>query len=135
MFSLMCSLILMLSHIRESESIDCFKCTSSNGDNRRCEDPFHNNFSSAILHTPCWAGRKNRNGIFPATACIKLSGKFAMLLANDSGESMVIRDCALDSGSLTIDTEIVRMSHCGGFYFDQRYVRGCVQVCNGFPFK
>lgn len=57
-------------------AIDCFKCTSSNGDNQWCEDPFHNNFSSAILHSPCWAGRKNRDGIFPATACIKLSGKF-----------------------------------------------------------
>ncbi|KZC14961.1 hypothetical protein WN55_07809 [Dufourea novaeangliae] len=22
------------------------------------------------------------------------------------------------------------MSHCGGFYFDDKYVRGCVQSCN-----
>ncbi|RWS26527.1 uncharacterized protein B4U80_10790 [Leptotrombidium deliense] len=42
---------------------------------------------------------------------------------------MFIRDCALDSGSLTTDTELVRMSHCGAFYFDSRYVKGCVQSC------
>lgn len=41
----------------------------------------------------------------------------------------MVRDCALDSGSLTTDTEIVRMSHCGRFYFEDRYVKGCVQSC------
>lgn len=35
----------------------------------------------------------------------------------------------MDSGTLTIDTELVRMSHCGGFYYEDRYVRGCVQNC------
>lgn len=33
-----------------------------------------------------------------------------------------MRGCALDSGTLTTDTEIVRMSHCGGFYYDKRYL-------------
>ena len=28
--------------------------------------------------------------------------------------------CALDSGTLTTDTEIIRMSHCGSFYFDDK---------------
>lgn len=42
---------------------------------------------------------------------------------------MVVRDCALDSGSLTADTELVRMSHCGAFYFNDQYVSGCVQSC------
>lgn len=50
-------------------------------------------------------------------------------LSEDTGEKMVVRGCALDSGTLTIDTEIVRMSHCGGFYFDKRYVSGCLQSC------
>ncbi|KFM69231.1 hypothetical protein X975_00367, partial [Stegodyphus mimosarum] len=43
---------------------------------------------------------------------------------------MIVRGCALDSGTLTIDTEIVRMSHCGGFYFGDRYVSGCLQSCS-----
>ncbi|KAA0203234.1 hypothetical protein HAZT_HAZT004352 [Hyalella azteca] len=35
--------------------------------------------------------------------------------AADTGVSVVVRDCALDSGTLTTDTEIIRMSHCGSF--------------------
>lgn len=34
---------------------------------------------------------------------------------------MVVRTCAVDSGTLTLDTELARMSHCGFFYFDDRY--------------
>ena len=33
-----------------------------------------------------------------------------------------MRGCALDSGSQTADTEIVRISHCGAFYLDNRCV-------------
>ena len=36
---------------------------------------------------------------------------------------MMIRGCAVDSGTLTTDTEIIRMSHCGAFYFNGRYNR------------
>ncbi|KOX72839.1 hypothetical protein WN51_00779 [Melipona quadrifasciata] len=49
---------------------------------------------------------------------------------DESGISLTVRSCALDSGTLTTDSEIIRMSHCGGFYFDDKYVRGCVQSCN-----
>ena len=45
--------------------------------------------------------------------------KYIYILA-DTGESMMIRGCAVDSGTLTTDTEIIRMSHCGAFYFDKR---------------
>lgn len=62
------------------ESIDCFRCTSFGGVNQWCEDPFHNNYSSTILQSPCWTGRKGRDGLYPATACIKLSGRFGMKL-------------------------------------------------------
>ena len=57
-------------------AIDCFKCVSLNGRNPACEDPFHNNFSSNLLESPCMGGRKGRNGLFPATACLKLSGVY-----------------------------------------------------------
>lgn len=40
--------------------------------------------------------------------------------ADGNYEKMVIRTCALDSGSLTLDTELVRMSHCGSFVLDGR---------------
>ncbi|KAI7686596.1 hypothetical protein SSS_09579 [Sarcoptes scabiei] len=118
-------LLIILFANNDSEAIDCFRCNSFGGANSYCEDPFHNNFSATILQSPCWTGRKGRDGLYPATACIKLSGRF-----EDNGDTMIVRDCALDSGSLTTDTELVRMSHCGGFYFDNRYVKGCVQSCS-----
>ncbi|XP_014294242.2 uncharacterized protein [Halyomorpha halys] len=106
-------------------AIECFKCVSENGKNRACDDPFHNNYTVDILESPCLGGRKGRNGLFPATACIKLAGVY-----DDTGETITIRGCALDSGTLTTDTEIIRMSHCGGFIFENRYVKGCVQSCS-----
>ncbi|XP_037522025.1 uncharacterized protein LOC119399277 [Rhipicephalus sanguineus] len=107
-----------------AHGLDCFKCVSLDRENPACEDPFHNNYTADLLVSPCMSSRKNRNGLFPATACIKLNGVY-----EETGQTMVVRSCALDSGTLTVDTEIVRMSHCGGFYFEDRYVRGCLQSC------
>lgn len=59
-----------------SAGIDCFKCVSLNGSNPMCEDPFHNNYTTDILERPCMGGRKNRNGLFPAAACIKVAGTY-----------------------------------------------------------
>lgn len=108
-----------------AQSIDCFKCISINNDYKPCDDPFHNNYTTDIFESPCMGGRKGRNGLFPATSCIKITGNF-----EDNGEPITVRGCALDSGTLTTDTELVRMSHCGGFYYNDRYVKGCVQSCN-----
>lgn len=41
-------------------------------------------------------------------------------ILDDNGDTITVRGCALDSGTLTTDTELVRMSHCGGFYYDNR---------------
>lgn len=132
-------------------AIDCFKCVSIDGDNKPCDDPFHNNGSLAFLESPCLGGRKGRDGLFPATSCIKIAGvygKFAisrsenttarlfslfcppfsrqlvnsidLAVTDESGTSLMVRSCALDSGTLTTDSEIIRMSHCGGFYFDDK---------------
>ncbi|XP_046441330.1 uncharacterized protein LOC124192179 isoform X3 [Daphnia pulex] len=121
-------LVLVVSQFFLStvSAIDCFKCVSVNGENPACEDPFHNNFTSDLLESPCLGGRKGRNGLFPATACLKLAGRYA----DGNYEKMVIRTCALDSGTLTLDTELVRMSHCGSFVLDGRYVNGCLQSCD-----
>ncbi|KAK8397404.1 hypothetical protein O3P69_004851 [Scylla paramamosain] len=80
-----------------------------------------------MLESPCMAGRKGREGLFPATACIKLAGVY-----DESRERIVIRSCALDSGTLTTDTEIIRMSHCGGIVFNGKYVKGCLQSCDDY---
>ncbi|XP_022711181.1 uncharacterized protein LOC111273656 isoform X1 [Varroa jacobsoni] len=139
---------LLTAGLSGVSAIDCFKCVSHSGDNPACEDPFHHNYTSEILHQPCLAGRKGREGLFPATACVKITGTYAMSNPNgikdlpvmcpkhcfgseDTGDTIVVRTCALDSGTLTVDTELVRMSHCGSFYFDDRYVRGCIVSCAG----
>lgn len=63
-----------VSYIYAGNAIDCFKCVSVGGDNKACDDPFHNNGSLNFLETPCLGGRKGRDGLFPATACIKIAG-------------------------------------------------------------
>lgn len=120
-------------------AIDCFKCVSIGGSNKECDDPFHNNGTIGYLESPCLSGRKGRDGLFPATSCVKLAGFYCnfffsiknnfnyinnniFLIADDTGVSLTVRTCALDSGTLTTDSELVRMSHCGGFYFDDKYV-------------
>ncbi|CAG9853808.1 unnamed protein product [Phyllotreta striolata] len=118
-------LFLNLLHNSNVYSIDCFKCVSINSDYQPCEDPFHHNYTEDIYKSPCMGGKKGRDGLFPATSCVKIAGIF-----DDTEDSIVVRGCALDSGTLTTDTEIVRMSHCGRFYYKNRYVRGCVQSCN-----
>ncbi|CAK1587858.1 unnamed protein product [Parnassius mnemosyne] len=119
------SVYLFLSWISVVHSIDCFKCVSMNGRFPACDDPFHNNHSLQMLESPCMGGRKGRDGLFPATSCIKIAGVF-----DDTGESITVRGCGLDSGTATTDTEIIRMSHCGRFYYNDRYVHGCLQSCN-----
>ncbi|XP_055375257.1 uncharacterized protein LOC129607990 [Condylostylus longicornis] len=117
--------VLIVFSIHYVYSIDCFKCVSFNRSNKACDDPFHNNYSTAILESPCMGGRKGRDGLFPATACIKIAGYY-----DDTGETITVRGCALDSGTLTTDTELIRMSHCGRFFYDNRYVHGCLQSCS-----
>ncbi|OAD59799.1 hypothetical protein WN48_08020 [Eufriesea mexicana] len=114
-FSWIVSIGLIALVVSEGWAIDCFKCVSIDGDNKPCDDPFHNNGSLAFLESPCLGGRKGRDGLFPATACIKIAGIY-----DESGISLTVRSCALDSGTLTTDSEIIRMSHCGGFYFDDK---------------
>lgn len=108
-----------------AEGIGCFKCASENGSNPACDDPFHNNYTETFYERPCMGGRKNRNGLFPASSCIKMTGYY-----RDGSGKMTVRGCALDSGTLTTDTEIIRMSHCGSFYFNEKYIHGCVMSCD-----
>lgn len=39
---------------------------------------------------------------------------------DESSVSLTVRSCALDSGTLTTDSELIRMSHCGGFYYEDK---------------
>ena len=69
-------------------------------------------------------------------------------MMTEAGYNLTIRGCAVDSGTLTADTEMVRLSHCGSFVLDTRCstvqvqystvqysyicrtIYGCVEVCD-----
>uniref|UniRef100_A0AC34QUD9 Protein quiver n=1 Tax=Panagrolaimus sp. JU765 TaxID=591449 RepID=A0AC34QUD9_9BILA len=116
----------------KSAGIGCFVCSSFNGSNPECEDTFNSSVQKGTKNTianyqfPCWAFKKNRQGLFPADHCIKVNG----YRSDDPTQTIVIRTCALDSGTLTADTEIVRISHCGHFKYEGHQFTGCVQACD-----
>ncbi|VDN20892.1 unnamed protein product [Gongylonema pulchrum] len=91
-------------------SIGCFVCSSFNGSNPTCEDTFNstvileepNTIGVSNYQYPCWAFKKQRHGLFPADHCIKVNGH----RTDDTSQTIVIRTCALDSGTLTADTAI-----------------------------
>ncbi|KAM3716520.1 U-scoloptoxin(05)-Sm1a [Dirofilaria immitis] len=121
--------------MQEVNSIGCFVCFSFNGSDPSCEDTFNSTISLhkestrndvSNYHYPCWAFKKKRQGLFPADHCIKVNGH----RIDDFSQTMVIRTCALDSGTFTADTEIVRISHCGHFKYRGHHYSGCVQSCD-----
>ncbi|ULT91157.1 hypothetical protein L3Y34_009046 [Caenorhabditis briggsae] len=131
-------LVLLVSVMEASgvSGIGCFVCSSFDGENKGCEDPFNSTMdlssrdrdASAVANYnyPCWAYKKGRHGLFPADHCIKIVG----YRADNESKTLVIRTCALDSGTLTADTEIVRISHCGSFKYEGHQYKGCVQSCD-----
>merc|ERR1719323_494491 len=119
------AIIFLSCLIEYGAGIGCFVCTSLGGDNPGCEDTFHFNDSSVEYQQTCLTGRKGRDGLFPGSSCIKLSGTI-----EGTGEQLVVRSCSLDSGSTTADTEIVRISNCGAFQFENKYLHGCVMSCS-----
>ena len=73
----------------------------------------------------------HRGGVYPASACLKISGVDGECMTSlqhdnmtifmtEAGYNLTIRGCAVDSGTLTADTEMVRLSHCGSFVLDTR---------------
>uniref|UniRef100_A0A7E4V760 Protein sleepless n=1 Tax=Panagrellus redivivus TaxID=6233 RepID=A0A7E4V760_PANRE len=126
--------IVMVSNVPTgtASGIGCFVCSSFNGSNPECEDTFNSSVAEgatgniANYQFPCWAFKKNRQGLFPADHCIKISGH----RKDDPDHTIVIRTCAMDSGTLTADTEIVRISHCGFFKYEGHQFSGCVQACD-----
>uniref|UniRef100_A0A8R1I8T6 Protein sleepless n=1 Tax=Caenorhabditis japonica TaxID=281687 RepID=A0A8R1I8T6_CAEJA len=129
-------LVLLLAVMEGVSGIGCFVCSSFDGENKGCEDPFNSTMdlssrdrdASAVANYnyPCWAYKKGRHGLFPADHCIKIVG----YRADNESKTLVIRTCALDSGTLTADTEIVRISHCGSFKYEGHQYKGCVQSCD-----
>ncbi len=49
--------------------------------------------------------------VAPSPWTRRLSALHTLLLSTGEGEQRMVRDCALDSGSITMDTEIVRITY------------------------
>lgn len=108
-------------------SVGCFVCTSFNHSNPDCEDPFVNR-NNLFYHKKCWSSHKHRIGVFPATQCIKM-------VATDykTGYHIVVRNCVVDNGGTTSESEIGRQSHCGWvrvMKYNNKYYHGCVLACD-----
>ena len=60
----------------------CFRCESWNGSNPECEDTFNSTaaFLKGFYEQNCMSYMKSRNGLYPATACVKIKGKISKRL-------------------------------------------------------
>ena len=60
----------------------CFRCESWNGSNPECEDTFNSTaaFLKGFYEQNCMSYMKSRNGLYPATACVKIKGKISKFL-------------------------------------------------------
>jgi len=94
--------------------IGCYRCTSSNGSNPACEDPF--NGYDVGYEKYCKAMKKHRTGVFPASFCIKLYGH-----DKARNEFTFVRECSTeDLGNFK-----------GTFRLNGRDVSGVVATCRG----
>ena len=57
------------------DSLGCFVCQSLNRSDERCEDPF-NATEPELFQSDCQSYRKGRDGLFPASACVKVKGTY-----------------------------------------------------------
>ncbi|KAI3388947.1 hypothetical protein SNEBB_007422 [Seison nebaliae] len=123
------SILLSIIIKKDVYSIGCYRCTSINHSNVACEDVYEPSINSPMYHPTCQTGRRNRAGLFPATHCIKIKA-FDADDWNSSRSTFIFRGCELDNGDITLDTELIRVSHCGKLVLYQKNYNGCIQSCN-----
>lgn len=64
--------------------------------------------------------------------CFGFSDHFLVLFSADAGFSLIVRDCVVDNGGTTSETEIGRQSHCGWMKvikYNGRRMSGCILSC------
>lgn len=103
--------LLLLSDVGV-EAINCFTCSSKNGTDENCHDPFNPAFS--IYTENCMEPKRDHIGLFPANFCLKVVGTFVK-----TRERFVIRRCALEH----MDNQ------CGMFKFEEDVLHGCILTC------
>lgn len=95
-------------------AINCFTCSSKNGTDENCHDPFNPAFS--VYTENCMEPKKGHIGVFPANFCLKVVGIFVK-----TQEPFMIRRCALEH----MDNQ------CGVFKFGEDVLHGCILTCQG----
>ena len=67
-------------------SMGCFHCQSVNGSNPVCDDPFNSTraFYEGYYQSSCLSGMKDRAGLYPSSACLKLKGYHSEFLSPSS---------------------------------------------------
>ena len=56
-----------------------------------------------------------------------------ILCADDTGFSVVVRNCVVDNGGTNSETEIGRLTHCGWLRtieYSGKRMRGCILACD-----
>ncbi|GAB6021197.1 hypothetical protein CHUAL_003821 [Chamberlinius hualienensis] len=104
---------IFLSLLQQSEAINCYTCSSWNGTNPNCLDPYNPTLNQYQLE--CMVPKQGHIGQFPAHFCLKISGQ-----KETTGEKLMIRTCVLES----MDNQ------CGAFKFEDYGFRGCILTCD-----
>ncbi|XP_071083382.1 uncharacterized protein [Haliotis cracherodii] len=105
-------LCVLLSDLCRVNSLGCFTCTSLNGSNPYCRDPF--NPVHVNYETKCKQGMDGRVGTFPAKYCTKIKG-----VRVDTQSEMLVRSCGMES----------MLNTCGMFRFKEHDYHGCLMSC------
>ncbi|KAH6923224.1 hypothetical protein HPB50_025437 [Hyalomma asiaticum] len=96
-----------------ASAINCYTCSSVNGTNPNCHDPFHPAHARYVVD--CTVPKDGHVGRFPAHFCVKVVGR-----TMDTNIELVIRICSLE----TMDNS------CGVFRYGDDVLRGCILTCN-----
>jgi len=94
-------------------SIGCYRCSTRNGSDVNCEDPFHPAMS--VYEKDCNDSKVGHIGKFPASFCLKIVGTVDYF----SQEKLVIRTCTLENME----------NQCGSFKYDGISMTGCILTC------
>ncbi|XP_013415678.1 uncharacterized protein LOC106177459 [Lingula anatina] len=121
------TLCYMFFLVGKVSTIGCYVCTSINHSELACEDKFEP-LNGSYYVPDCMGSRKDQDGLFPATSCIKLIG-----VDEPNNYTVTVRTCVTNSGGTTSETEIDVVSHCGWIRrisLDGTEMDGCVVSCN-----
>ncbi|XP_071453418.1 U-scoloptoxin(05)-Sm1a-like [Hetaerina americana] len=106
-------LLIAVHWFQGAQAINCYTCSSLNGSDVNCEDPY--NPAMSTYTEKCMVPKQGHIGMFPANFCIKIVGTNVV-----TWELMVIRACVMK----TMD------SQCGVFRYQEHTMTGCVLTCD-----